>query len=284
MKTLKLIDIVGPNPILHSWGYADAYIRQPDKKYPSPSAKVFYDKNRGLYLPLQFAITFINKSGAGSTTAGNMSGVAIMDTTGLNFLVAAIADYSSVGASTISDNKGNASWQYLTASIQTSLRIRIAYHVNAAGGTSHAFSTTNAGTSYPAIAVLALAGLDTSSPYDTTTGESSATVASGATITLGSLTPSVANEVVIAAEAANVDTSNTINQSFMSPVQSGGANAGTSFYAGISYLIQTSAAAQNPTFTGTDTTNGRCARMACFKSSGGAAAVIHTLGALGVGN
>lgn len=51
----RLHNLVGPSPVLHSWGYADAYLRHPDPRMPEPQANAHYAPGRGLWLPFLLA-------------------------------------------------------------------------------------------------------------------------------------------------------------------------------------------------------------------------------------
>lgn len=51
----RLINSVGPDPVLQSWGYADAYLRQPERHAQRPMAPFWY-REPGLWLPLSCAI------------------------------------------------------------------------------------------------------------------------------------------------------------------------------------------------------------------------------------
>lgn len=124
-RTPRLIDRVGPAPVLHSWGYANARLRTHTPQAPAPTAPFWY-RDPGLWLPLSCAVaingtpislgnivgtslTFSYNNPAGdllfvgalSTTAGSI--------TGITYNVAGMAPV----ATNISDGgSGSVGWLY----------------------------------------------------------------------------------------------------------------------------------------------------------------------------
>ena len=113
------------------------------------------------------AIAFVTSEQAG---AANNATTSAIDTSGANFLVAAIADTPVGGGFTFSDSKGN-TWQALTSYISTATgaRTRIYYAYNATVGSGHTFAVADvSGASYCSICVAAFSGVQTSpNPYNT---------------------------------------------------------------------------------------------------------------------
>lgn len=220
--------------------------------------------------PAQATIAFVASSSAGSATAGNFSGAASMNSTGANFLACALSDYNANTPSTITETTSGggtnvAPTGYTTVTSVTLVQVRLAYWVNPVTGNPTSFSTTNASNSYPAIACIALSGVDTTAPFES---ESAGGTSTATTVQPGSRTPVANDAVLISVLGTNVDTSESINSGYSTPV-TGGAVVGTSFTASISYLILVGAGtAQNPTWTGADA-SGRGARQAVFIPSGG---------------
>lgn len=112
------------------------------------------------------AIAFVASEQAG---AANNATTSAIDTSGANFLVAAIADTPVGGGFTFSDSKGN-TWNTLTSYISTATgaRTRIVYAYNATVGSGHTFSVADvSGNSYVSICVAAFSGVQTSpNPYN----------------------------------------------------------------------------------------------------------------------
>src|SRR5437588_3444480 len=144
----------------------------------------------------------------GSTNTNTFTSAAI-DTTGANLLILILADNS--GASTISDSKSN-TWATAVGPTTVGPDSRIFYVKNPTVGTSHTFTATCTGLS-PHICVLAFSGADTTSPLDQTNLHS---IAGGTTIQPNSITPSVANCLVVSgASYGNTADTLSIDSSFI---------------------------------------------------------------------
>lgn len=195
---------------------------------------------------------------AGLGSSGGTTGS--MDSTGANFLVAALSRYAPGGGANLSDSKAN-TWIPLTEQIFSFSAIKLYYCVSPSVGSGHTFSTTSW---YPALCVLAFSGSH-ASPYEAENGSGG----TAATMQAGSgVSPSEDNELVIAAVAPTDGSGNiAIDGGFTKydvPWTSG-VNEGC----GIGYLIQTSKAAANPTWT-MDASSPVTAAIACFKAAAGA--------------
>lgn len=177
------------------------------------------------------------------STNSNGTTTAALDTTGATLLVFGIAHLDAQGPGTPSDSKANTWAQAATAG--NTCGIDIFYVKNPAVGSGHTFSNTGTA-NYPSLFILAFAGTDTSADRDQ---QNSATASTATTIQPGSVTPSTNNQVVVTVvcETAvsgtwSIDGGFTISN--QGPVQAGAAYGG-----GMAYLIQTTAAAANPTWT-----------------------------------
>jgi hypothetical protein len=197
-----------------------------------------------------------SKASAGSDTVTTDA----MDSSGTNFIVIAQSFYPVVtpAGGTITDSKGN-TWTALTAYGAGNNNVRLHYCHNPIVGSGHTF-TTNASQIYPAIFVAAFSNI-ASSPFDQENGAGALTVA---TLQSGSITPSQANTLVIAASGwdGNGGVLATINGGYTiveelaySPAEGGS----------LAYLILTAATAQNPTWTFGGTPNSSSAVIASFK-------------------
>lgn len=198
-----------------------------------------------------------------------------IDTTGANLLV--FVANKALTSVTISDSKGN-TWTPRTAKTLTggsTEQTQIHYCAPTSVGSGHTFTvTSDTSGSYSSVTVLAFSGAH-ATPYDTESA--GATDVGGTTIQPGSLTPSADGAVIVASAVQN----GTMTNSFT--VDGGFTEAADSQYnnfsvgASVAYLIQTSAAAANPTFTFVDSSSGMAAVMAAFKAAAGSSTALPVL-------
>lgn len=216
------------------------------------------------------AIALVANVASATNSGGTTSGA--IDTTGANLLVAVVSDYKATAAPAFTDSKGN-TWTGLTAQQNSSQlsRGRIYYAVNPVVGSGHTF--TYAATSiFASIYVAAFSGADTASPFDQENGAQNDGAASLAT---GSVTPSEANELVVAGFGATDGGPFGINGGFTITDQL--AYSGGNYFGGaLAYLIQTSAAAANPTWTPAANAP-MVAVIATFKASAGGGVVVPVM-------
>jgi hypothetical protein len=209
------------------------------------------------------AFALIDSVSVGSTGGGTVTSAAI-DTTGADLLVLALSWYDAEAAPTISDSETN-TWTALTArdGNHSGAAVQFYYVEAPAVDGSHTFSANGAG-HFGSIAVLALSGAAASSAFDVQNG---ATTASAATLQPGSVTPGEDNELVVCALGSSQALTETIGDSFTKEedVEYAGSNH---MGVALSYKIQTSAGAENPTWTFGATAQGAAA-IATFKSDGG---------------
>lgn len=192
-------------------------------------------------------------------TAGPSSSI---DTTGATLLVLALTWETSTSGNecTVSDSAGN-TWVSLTLRTQGALRTHLFYVLGPTTSATHTFNA--AGTinnSFPTIGVLAFN--DNVNMLDSQSG---AGTASGTTLQPGSITPVVNNEVFVTAlnSSAGSNGALSIDSSFNITFNLG--NSATSDNLGLAYKIQTSAGAENPTWT--QASGVGVAAMAVFRSS-----------------
>lgn len=211
------------------------------------------------------AYALVAKTAAGSSNGTNVTTSAI-DTTGANLLLVFF-----VGTGTIvgppTDSKGN-TWTALTSGTVVGGERGTWYYVeNPIVGFGHTFSWTQGTGSLPSIIAFAFSGAPASSSFDQESGNTTF----GTTLAPGSLTPSVANCLVVQGLAYNTASTDTIGESYNY------AGDGTDYVnktanamgASAAYKIQTTATATNPTWTASTATSA-VARAAVFKPSGGA--------------
>lgn len=201
---------------------------------------------------------------AAQGTSGGVSGGGNIDTSGASLLFL-VTNYQPGVPPTVSDSKGN-TWIGLTAQEATGSGSTRIYHAdNPTVGSSHTFSSLATG-SFASLAVLALSGAATTSPFDQQAGTVSGL--GGTSANCGGLTPGFDGEIVVVSLSAfNATTAPTINGGFTIADQLP-LNGGVSYDIQFAYLIQTTAAAANPTWSWT-TTSGFSMAMASAKAAAG---------------
>lgn len=192
-----------------------------------------------------------------------------INSTGCDFIVLAVATDSgaTLVASDISDNRSNTSW-VLSGSSTTAgfVRIHLFYHVNPSVGSGHTFTVTKANC-YAAICVAGFTGSHLTAPQDQSDGGGTA---SGTSISPATgITPSEPDCLVIT--TLGDDNGGTISDpATYTRTDSQAHVAFTSYGCTMAYKIQTSASAEDPSWSSTNTT-GLVVRVASFKSTGGGA-------------
>lgn len=183
-----------------------------------------------------------------------------IDTTGATLLVRCAA-YDGPATVTASDSKSN-TWTGLT--VRTSgggafHKLRIWYVANPTVGTGHTF-TFGGTSSAMAGCVSAWSGAKVTSPFDQQNGAG----VSSTSAAPGSITPSEDNELIIAGCSFEGSRTLSIDGGFTITNQvnfSGGSNYGV----GMAYLIQTSLAAANPSWSWSGSADAAAA-IASFKA------------------
>jgi hypothetical protein len=212
------------------------------------------------------AIALVAHVGARSTDSNGITSSAI-DTTGATLIVINLAT-ALAASGTISDSKGN-TWTALTQVVDdfADRWAQLYYCESPTVGSGHTFSVSGSAT-FPSLGVAAFSGTAASSSFDV---QNHATNGFSSSVTTGSVTPSVANELVIAAMSYDDNASTpTIGSSFTitdTTVPTGFGTTGQ----GLAYLVETTATAQNPTWSWTNGSR-TIGIAATFKASGGAAA------------
>ena len=202
------------------------------------------------------AITFV----AGVASATNTSGTTTsgIDTTGANFLLVAAPHFNEPS---ITDSKGN-TWSRLNVT-GTDPKLAFWIAVNATVGASHT-ATANAVNCFSPVVFLAYSVVNTTSPTDQQNG---GTATSSTTVTPGSITPSENNCLVVSASGSNTAAASLSSIDGGFSTRAGIAGAAGSYYGvSVSDLIQTSAAAANPTHTWS-ASGGLTAIIASFKAA-----------------
>lgn len=214
------------------------------------------------------AIAFISSvAAAGSPTGGTTGSV---DTTGANFIAFGVA-YNAGSTVVVSDSKLN-TWNVLTVQTHGAVSCAIYYAINPTVGTGHTFTTAGVEI-YTAMAVEAFSGVHTTAPFDQENGAN----AFASTLATGSVTPGEDSEVVITVLASNGACTPTSIDGGFTETSETNFGSGNNYGVSLAYLIQTTAAAANPTWTRTNT-NGMAARIATFKVAATSAVKGQVLG------
>lgn len=204
---------------------------------------------------------------ASVSTNGGINGVTsgAIDTTGANLLIASVSWYPAAGADVtiteFSDSKGN-TWTPLNLAgiINSSVSAnRLFYCVPTSVGSGHTFTVTETG-SYASISVLALSGMS-ATPFDQQAQNDSPASTS---IQPGSITASQANAVLVTGLSFSTSGTISINSSFVTPVTVDYV-PGNGLGSSISWRIDTSASATNPTWSTTGSSTWLAASMASFE-------------------
>lgn len=198
------------------------------------------------------AISFVNSVSVAGDSDGVTTGA--IDTSGANLIVAAINYFADPG---VTDSEGN-TYTALTGSAHSQgFTARLYYVLSPTTSATHTFTTSG---DFSPIAVMAFSGVDS---FDQQSG---AATNNSTTFQPGSLTPPADNCLLVAAAGGQGDIgAASVNESFTIEEQvafSGGVTYGIT----LAYKIQTSAGAQNPTFTVGSSTNAS-AVMATFEAA-----------------
>lgn len=199
---------------------------------------------------------------AHTSVAGSSGGTtASVDTTGANLITIHVAWASVLGGVSVADNKGN-SFPPRTQHSDGSVASQIFEAVAPTVGSGHTFSITGAGV-FLAAQVCAWSGA-AASPFDVENGSSG----SGTSLQTGNVTPSEDKELLFSGVVIDINGSNTyaIDSGFVVSDENdytvasneGGAAA---------YLIETSAAAKNPTWSWAGGSGGAAASIATYKAA-----------------
>ena len=198
------------------------------------------------------AITFV----AGTIVNGGSTSGAT-DMTGATLLVSSLSYVVGTGDG-ITDSLGN-TWVKIAEATQVTRVSSLWYVANPTVGSSMTFSPT---AGFGRAAFAGFSGVATASPLDQTAAGGST---SGTSLQPGSITPAENDELVVATLAWDNSDTASVNSSFTISNQGSSANP---IGAALGYLIQTTAAAVNPTWSITNSTN-MAAMQASFKAAAG---------------
>jgi hypothetical protein len=178
----------------------------------------------------------LSSNGNNVTTGG-------IDTLAADLLIVVVSTFGN-GTVTVSDSQGHTWTPRTHYGTSTDARVRIYYAAAPTGHASHTFTVTATGL-FPGVAVLAVSGADTSSPYDVENG--AGTTLGVTTFAPGSVTPSVDNELLVTGLASYSAAVSSIDSGFT--IADSATYNGNALTTALAYKIQTSAGAENPTWT-----------------------------------
>ncbi len=173
-----------------------------------------------------------------------------MDASGCNFCIAAVTSLTAVSDATISDS-GSSTWNALVRQTTSLTYLRFHYAYNITGGSSHTI-TVSSSAGKTSVAALWFKVVETTSPFDKENSNFDNTGQPNF-LNTGSVTPSTDNQVLVAGLSLfQTSSTPTIDSSFTSPAVTFLNAASNNIGVAISYFIQTTAGAKNPTwsFTG----------------------------------
>lgn len=199
---------------------------------------------------------------SGGSSDGNDFQSGTIDTTGADLLLACVADYDA-SAGSLSDSKGN-TWTPLTAQDSTSAEAQLYYSVPTSVGINHSWNVACTGC-FPTGSVAAFSGSH-ATPFDQQNG---AVTAGATSLSTGSVTPSENNELVVACLSFAATNTISIDNGFSTPIQTD-FGSGAHYGGALAYKIQTTAAAVNPAFSWSGSTEAAAA-IASFKAAAVAA-------------
>ncbi len=206
------------------------------------------------------SVSFTAGTGSNVTSSG-------IDTTGAKCIFVAVARFGS-RTTEFTDSNSN-TWTACTDyGNNFQAEVLILYCRNPTVGSGHTFTGGHGlgSSAYSSFCVLAMSDELATTPLDQQNG---ARAGSGTTLSTGSVTPTQDNELVIAAlsmQTASLTAS--IDSGYTLEVQEA-AQSGNSFGSAIAWKLQTTAAATNPQWTITGSTNTLAASIATFKTTGG---------------
>ncbi len=216
-------------------------------------------------------IAFIDSTAVGADASEATTPA--MDSSGANLLVVMFFTYAGFPA-TITDSKSN-TWTYATpVTLGGAIEMSVAYCHSPTVGSGHTFTMNVATLDFSYLTAIGFSGAAAAAGYDTTVaGFSFGTN----TQQPGSLTPVEDNEVLITfLYGTDTGASNlTINSGF-TEVEDIAVSDNSNSQIGLAYKIQTTAGAENPTWTGTSWTAAASmyTHMTAFKAAAAAAGQI----------
>lgn len=269
----RLIDRVGPNPVLHSWGYADAFLRAPEVRAPLPQPTFLRSTRTGLWVPLQCVVTPTLSVYKATDSTGTGTGIvttsSFTPTAGAT-LMAFTRDGSTNTVLSVTQGVGaNVFTQRAhDETADPSCAVWTCENVSAtAGAAICTFSSTV--TNYSWLAIVQIAGVDAAS-FDTAGTKHAA---SATALLSSSITTAVSIEAVVMASAQNAFATYTAHTDsagntwtlLIGNIHDAGGN-----YGGIEYFVTASALSADVAQMTSDTNAVYTTVWSAAKSTGGA--------------
>jgi hypothetical protein len=208
------------------------------------------------------SISLLTSGGAASSN--DNTAAVTLNTTGASLIV--LSAHSRSGTYTVADTSLN-TWTALTGQGANQSFATIYYCASPTTGIADVFTVTDTSEA-PCVNVLVFSGT-AASPFDQQNG---ANTAFNHTLATGSITPGSNNEVVVGAVTGGETVSYSVSGVTGMVISSQQANTVNNRGAALAYVIQTTLAASNATFTGTNGDNsGMGAVIASFKAAAAAA-------------
>jgi hypothetical protein len=219
---------------------------------------------------MSFSVVFQTSAGSADT---NVVTTGAQNSTGADLIVILAGNYNGGLGSTVTltDSKGN-TWTPLTKRTGGAQDGQLFYCANPTVGTGHTFTLTSVGGSgFPFIGVLAVTGAN-AIPFDVENGSGGTGTSSRQP---GSITPAQDNSLVVAGinAGAGIDPV-TVDGGFAASAS--GYDGANHLGGGIGYLIQTTAAAANPTWSWGGGNADTAAVIGAFKPAAGGSATGYT--------
>ncbi len=209
---------------------------------------------------------------SGISTGGPNGSSVTLTTTGANFCVANANYYSTPPTPAVTDSiNGSSGWTALTAyAVGFSGNSEIWYNANMSSGNVgvNQVFTVAASSSYSVIGVACFSGV-AASPFDVENGH---TQSIAHTVAPGSITPNFNNELIFttAGWTGGEDPMSISGGGFSVVTADTDYGPGNNMGSGFSYIVQGTAGASSPTWTGSGSGFMTSAAIASFKESGGA--------------
>ncbi len=189
-----------------------------------------------------YPISIIAHTAAGSTNGTSVTTSSI-DTSTANLIIISIS--STSGTNVPTDSKGN-TWTLIRTDTASTLRCKMFYCVNPTVGTGHTFSTGSS--TFPTICVLAVNNAN-ATPLDQQNGNT--TLSNVNSLASNSVTPGQNMEIIVTAiGTGNAYATISINSGFI--ISDSVSLVGSQHVTGgLAYKIQSTAGAENPTWSWT---------------------------------
>ena len=192
-------------------------------------------------------MSFSLVASGGGTGDGSTVASATLDTATADLIVINLVGTSTMAGKPPTDSNGNTWTQVASATTIAPSTVDLWYCLSPTVGAGHEFHSPAGGSYYPSMQVQAWSGAAASSALDQTNEN---TAASGTSLQPGSITPTQNGELIVTGVLFNSEgtTNIAINDSF--DITNSYPGVTVVYYGGgIAYLVQSTAAAINPTWT-----------------------------------